>query len=445
MNASSLNSCFYSVKRVVGLIVFILMFLGLISLPSAQADVIKINEAIYQAVGRGPVNSNTFIITTAEGNVIVDTSGPWIAAKHLVELKDVNNGPVRYIVLTHGHGDHRGGVRFWKGKDTEVIVQKNYIEFLHYIKRFEGYFQRMNLAQFGGSIVTHAAPSLGNYAAEIDATIFYLDRYDFKVGDIDFKLLHSPGETYDHTTVWVPKYKAAFIGDNYYESFPNLYTLRGTKPRWALDYVESLNKILALEPEILLPSHGQPIQGHEEIAKILSNYRDAILHVHDQTVQGMNEGKDVYTLMREVKLPASSEIREGYGKVAWSVRGIYEGYMGWFHGNPASMYDQATSSVYPELVEMVGGADKVADRAGKLVEQGQLVQALHLTDIALVADQKNQKALEVRLEAFNQLKMKMETGSRPNLIERGWLTYGINDTKKKLEEIEELKVGQPKH
>ncbi len=33
-------------------------------------------------------------------------------------------------------------------------------------------------------------------------------------------------ETYDHLCVWVPQYKAAFVGDNYYESFPNIYTLR---------------------------------------------------------------------------------------------------------------------------------------------------------------------------------------------------------------------------
>ena len=63
-------------------------------------------------------------------------------------------------------------------------------------------------------------------------------------------MLSTPGETPDHLTVWVPKYKAAFIGDNYYESFPNIYTLRGTKPRWALDYIASLDKVLALKPEL---------------------------------------------------------------------------------------------------------------------------------------------------------------------------------------------------
>ena len=98
-----------------------------------------------------------------------------------------------------------------------------------------------------------------------------------------------------------------------------------------------LHKVLALEPEIVLPSHGLPIKGHDEIVKRLTRYRDAIQYVHDATVRGMNDGKDVFTLMREIKLPAELDVGESYGKVAWSVRGIYEGYVGWFDLNPATI------------------------------------------------------------------------------------------------------------
>ena len=64
------------------------------------------------------------------------------------------------------------------------------------------------------------------------------DRYEFTLGDTRFELLSTPGETPDHLTVWIPKYKAAFVGDNYYESFPNIYTLRA-RSLAALDYVAS--------------------------------------------------------------------------------------------------------------------------------------------------------------------------------------------------------------
>ncbi len=70
----------------------------------------------------------------------------------------------------------------------------------------------------------------------------------------------------------------------------------------------------------------------------------------------MNEGKDVFTLMREIKLPPELDVGEAYGKVSWSVRGIYEGYVGWFDRNPASMYSEPPTAAEPELVRMAGGA-----------------------------------------------------------------------------------------
>ena len=51
-----------------------------------------------------------------------------------------------------------------------------------------------------------------------------------------------------------PAGAGALTGDNIYGSFPNLYTLRGTKPRWALDYVESLETWLAAVEALLAAS-----------------------------------------------------------------------------------------------------------------------------------------------------------------------------------------------
>jgi len=87
----------------------------------------------------------------------------------------------------------------------------------------------------------------GNHDGKIDATILFDDKYEFELGSTKFVVFHTPGETYDQLSVWIPRYKAVHVADNFYDSFPNMYTLRGTKPRWALDYVESINRITALE------------------------------------------------------------------------------------------------------------------------------------------------------------------------------------------------------
>ena len=64
------------------------------------------------------------------------------------------------------------------------------------------------------------------------------------------------------------------------------------------------------------------------------------------------DGKDVFTLMHEIKLPENLNVGEGYGKLTWSIRGIYEGYAGWFDLNPATMYETPPSSVYADLVKL---------------------------------------------------------------------------------------------
>ncbi len=383
-----------------------------------QQKALKVGDGIYQAIGFG----NTFLVTTTDGNVIVDTSSALPARRHVKILKAETRAPTKYIILTHGHQDHTGGIAQWKEPGTQIIAQKEHTEFVNYQVRLGGFFAERNAAQFARPR-PNVQPWRGNFGGRLEPTILFDDNYKFNLGHLTFEVYHTPGETPDHLTVWIPQLKAAFVGDNYYESFPNIYTLRGTKPRWALDYVASLDKIMSLKPEIVLPSHGRAIVGNAEITKRLTRYRDAILFVHDETVKGMNAGKDVWALMQEIKLPASLEVGESYGKLGWSIRGIYEGYAGWFDLNPATMYEVPFSRVYPDLVKAAGGVEVIIKLAEERLLSGQAVESLHLTQVALAADAKNRRGLTVRLKALELLRQQCR-----NSNERGWLDYSIKAT-----------------
>src|SRR4029079_15525041 len=159
-----------------------------------------------------------------------------------------------------------------------------------------------------------------------------------------------------------------------------------TQPRWALDYINSLKKVLALKPEIVIPSHGTAMGGNAEISRRLTKYCDAIQYVHDETVKGMKAGKDVFTLMNEIKLPQELDIGESYGKLSWSIRGIYDGYAGYFDLNPATMYEKPPSSVYADVVKLAGGAESITKLAQEKLAACQAVEALHLTDMVLTGE-----------------------------------------------------------
>ncbi|MFT5573712.1 MAG: alkyl sulfatase BDS1-like metallo-beta-lactamase superfamily hydrolase [Cryomorphaceae bacterium] len=385
---------------------------------STQTEATKIAEDIYYATGFG----NTFLVVTDEGNVVIDSSLARNAPKHKELLDQVDPREPEYIIITHAHGDHIGGVPFWKGEKTKVVMQEETIEFLHYQERLKGFFTRRNAAQFGFELAAfdQTVTVAGNYDADIPVDITFNQSHSFKLGDLSFEVLATPSETHDALSIWIPERKAVFVGDLFYRAFPNIYTLRGTKPRWALDYVNSLDKVLALNPEILIPSHGEPIYGAADIQTALTQYRDAILYVHDAVVQGMNAGKSVDALVAEISLPKELQIPEVYGRVDWSVRGIYLGYAGWFDGNPSNMLGVDALDSTSELIALAGGADRVAAKAESLYQEGKFNQALSLADIVLTNQPENKVAHSIKVKIF-----KTELENAINFNSAGWLKYGI--------------------
>ncbi|MDJ0926833.1 MAG: alkyl sulfatase dimerization domain-containing protein, partial [Gammaproteobacteria bacterium] len=158
-------------------------------------------------------------------------------------------------------------------------------------------------------------------------------------------------------------------------------------------------------------------------------YRDAIQYVHDKTVYGMNNGKGVFALMQEISLPERLDVGQKYGSVAWSVRGIYEGYVGWFDEKPESIYSVPRETVYPDLVDLAGGPDRVAALAKEKLVDGNLVEGLYLTSAALWVDSKHRAALETRIRLLEAL----EDGAG-NFNERAWLRHARKLSEGKLAE-----------
>src|SRR5262245_2123627 len=99
---------------------------------------VRISDSIWMAVGFG----NTYLVKTSEGSVIIDTSYAPQAPQHRKLLETVQPGPIRYIIVTHGHGDHTGGVGLWKQPGTKLIVQEQFLEFRQYQTRIGGFINR---------------------------------------------------------------------------------------------------------------------------------------------------------------------------------------------------------------------------------------------------------------------------------------------------------------
>jgi glyoxylase-like metal-dependent hydrolase (beta-lactamase superfamily II) len=377
-------------------------------------EYLRLTDHLYRIEG----SCNAYLVTTPDGSVLIDPAGASDAPQFF--RKVLEQYPLQAILLTHAHRDHAVGIDPWRaGRDIPVIAQREYREYVRYATEFAPFFARRNAIWAGKPIPADPpadAPATG------EPTVFFADVHTFELGGIHFKLTHTQGETPDHATIWIPELSAICVGDNYYEYFINNSTFRGTQIRPVRGYIHALDAALDLEPRYFLPGHGAPVVGKEDVAETVGRFRDALRYVYDETVRGINAGKDVYTLMQEVRLPPQYRIPQFYGKVSWTVRGIYQECVGWFDENPATMYEWPASSVYPELVELAG-ADAIVRKAQACLDQKEYVKVLHLTDVVLAADPSHQQARQVRRNALQALK-----AASGNYIEKIWLNYGIRLT-----------------
>ncbi len=353
----------------------------------------RISEHVWAALGYDL--ANTVLIHAPEGNVIVDTSiSPAKAREVRAALEaEAPRGPVLAVVYTHSHIDHVGGATVWAEEGVPIWATAALPK--HLLKQYALYLPIETIRgsrQFGRDIPSSEIPcsAIGPRPdfEQMKESGMLLPTHTFsgkKVLDFDgltIELVEAHGETHDQLFIWIPQDETVIAGDNFYWSFPNLYTLRGTSPRPVDDWIESIDAMRRRNPAHLVPNHTRPIHGKQEIADILTDYRDAIQWVRDEVVRGANKGLDVDTLAETIKLPKhlaeKHYDKEFYGQVDWSVRAIYTNNLGWFDGRADKLYPLPHHEVAKREVELLGGVEKVVSLADEAVEQGDLRWAIHL-------------------------------------------------------------------
>ena len=182
--------------------------------------------------------TNCYIVFDQESKetMVVDPAGD---VDRIIEMINILQGNLKYIFLTHCHGDHIAGVKELREKmGGKVLIHRLYVEGLNN--------KEINLTEFMDGL-----PEI-----EIDADSRLDDGDLIHVGNLEFKVIHTPGHTKGGCSLYLESEKLLFSGDTLF---------RGTWGRTDLptsdfrDIISSIiNKLLVLPDDtIVYPGHGK--------------------------------------------------------------------------------------------------------------------------------------------------------------------------------------------
>jgi glyoxylase-like metal-dependent hydrolase (beta-lactamase superfamily II) len=368
--------------------------------------------------------ANSYLVTTPDGDLLINTGTNFEAPAIKARFLRVSKGPLRVITFTQGHPDHVSGWSQFTQAGVQTIAQVNHPDVREYWRNLHPFYVRRIMKLWGAFMdVETAAATLPPEPVLTDS---FIDSHAFDLGGRRFELYSTPGgETTDALVVWMPEHRTVFIGNlmgPFFGHVPNLYTLRGDKIRSAMTFMHSVDTVIGLGPDTLINGHDV-FRGTDAILTTMTKVRDATAYLRDRTIDGMNSGADLWRLMREVTLPPELALPQVHGKVAWIVRAIWEEHVGWFrYESTTELYDVPPSSVWSDVVDLVGGTAPLTERASIHAQAGRPLEALHLTDVVLAHAPADPDALGVKRQALEQL---LAASGRENHSEVQWLEQEI--------------------
>ena len=392
------------------------------------------NELTEIAPNTAFVNTfaNVCAFHTEDGLALVDSGSPLTAQVAHQLVRRWNTQPLRTAIFSHGHIDHVFGVQVFEEEANEagwaaphVIGHEAVVARFDRYRLTAGYNATINRRQFGIPGLTW--PTEYRYPDQTFRKSLSLD-----VGGERFELRHARGETDDHVWTWIPSRKTLCCGDFFIWCAPNAGNPQKVQ-RYGREWALALREMADVGAEALLPGHGFPILGAERIRVTLTDAADLLDSLHDQTLALMNAGATLDEILHAVRAPQAllekPYLRPIYDEPEFIVRNIWRLHGGWYDGNPAHLKPAPEAEVARELAMLAGGAERLANRARELSEQGNLRLASHLAELAALAADDDAGIHRTRAELYEQ-----RAGTETSLMARSIFTSAANDSRARIQD-----------
>jgi cyclase len=232
-------------------------------------------EKILGTLYKFTLSSNDFTVNVGacigeDGILLIDTGWPQTAEELKKEMRELDDGIVKWIIITHPHGDHIGG-RELLGENATLIAHKNAKDEL------AGKY-------FGLDVLPGQALPIITVDNELSLC----------TNSEDIEIIHAPGHTDSDMVVHFINAGVVYLGDVVLsDTFPPLDLVRGGN---AEHYIESMGKLIDLFPADvkLITGHGRDYS----LDDLREHHRMAVNTI-DLIKQGMADGNKPQDMVSE--------------------------------------------------------------------------------------------------------------------------------------------------
>ncbi|QQE82140.1 alkyl/aryl-sulfatase [Pseudomonas putida] len=405
------------------------------------AGLFKVTDRIYQV--RGLDLANMTLIEGEHGLIVMDPllSVETARAGLAMYFRHRPQRPVVAVIYTHPHVDHFGGVRGVvdeadvKAGKVQVIAPDGFFE--HAIsenvlagpamKRRAQYMYGAPLprgprgqvdAGLGKGVPANATVSLIAPTRLIEKPFETL-----RIDGVDIEFQLTPGtEAPAEMNLWFPAFKALCMAENASHVQHNILTLRGAQVRDAKVWAHYLDQSLLRygdQAEVVFAQHHWPTWGGAAIREYLADQRDMYAFLDSQTLRLLNRGLTPTEIAAELtslppRLANKWYSRDYYGSLSHNVRAVYQRYMGFYDGNPATLNPLPPSEAGQRYVAALGGSERVLTLAREAYGKGDYRWVAELTRHLVFAQSDNSAARGLQADALEQLGYQSENATWRN-------------------------------
>ena len=356
---------------------------------------------------------NSTAIETDLGFVLIDTGmNKDMAEGFMQAMQQIKDAPVHTIVYSHGHGGYNNAAWCFletakeKGEPAPQIVAHENLP-----TRYRRYGDTWELQGYLAAIQFRIPTGLMRKPKYTFPTVTFTDKLRLNMGNRIVEVIWAPSETDDSVAVWLPEEKLLYGGPSIISSCINIGTPLRTQ-RDDVRWVNTLEKLATLQPEVLIPSFGKVIEGKDDIQFMLNNMADGLKYLRREVTKRLNQRMTDVEILHDIEYPAE------YFEQPWSipiygcpdmiVRDIFRSENGWWDRNPTHLHPAHPQEAASAVLDAIGDRKPILEKARKLMDEGKTQLALHVIDILALAADDDEDVKEAKKLKSKLLHMRSE-------------------------------------